>query len=76
MEGRDDGEEEAESHLKGCNDQKKIDAYQVLLHGVGESSNLKVKIELIPLVSGTAAQERRIGPAQRRVGLHAAIHEQ
>jgi hypothetical protein len=30
MEGRDDGEEEAEAHLKGCNDQKKIDAYQVL----------------------------------------------
>ncbi len=44
MEGRDDGEEEAESHLKGCNDQKKIDAYQVLLHGVGESGKLKVAV--------------------------------
>ncbi len=44
MEGRDDGEEEAESHLKGCNDQKKIDAYQVLLHGVGEIGKLKVAV--------------------------------
>ena len=37
MEGRDDGEEEAESHLKGCNDQKKIDAYQVLLGDGGSN---------------------------------------